>query len=306
MDTNSNHLIIIAGPTAVGKTEISIRIAKEFNTAIVSCDSRQLYKEMNIGTAKPTVTELSTAPHYFINHLSIHDAYSAGKYEKEAIAQLKIIQKNNPVAILTGGTGLYINAILNGMDSYPDIAPSILEDLNKSLESEGLDHLLKELATSDPQYYQTVDQNNSRRIIRALSVIRQSGKTFTSFRSGKYKARDFTPVHILLHRDRSELYDRINLRVDLMIEKGLEQEARDLYQHKGLKSLQTVGYQEFFEFFDGNISKSRAIEMIKQNSRRYAKRQITWFRKQDHWKTFHPAEYKNILAYIKSLISPDN
>jgi len=303
MDTKSNHLIIIAGPTAVGKTEIAISLAQEFKTSIVSCDSRQLYKEMNIGTAKPSSSELSKVPHHFINHLSINDAYSAGKYENEAIAQLDTLHQTNPVIILTGGTGLYLNAIVNGIDVYPDIDPLILEQLDNRLELNGLEDLLQELKTFDPEYYQEVDKNNSRRIIRALSVIKQSCKTFTSFRSGRSKTRNFTPIHILLQRERAELYDRINHRVDKMIEEGLEKEALSLYPQKGLKSLQTVGYQEFFEFFDGNISKTRALELIKQNSRRYAKRQMTWYRKQEHWKTFHPSKYPEILSYLKSVLS---
>jgi len=299
MDTNSKQLIIIAGPTAVGKTDISIQLAQEFNSPIISCDSRQIYKEMNIGTAKPSSEELSTVPHHFINHLSVQEPYSAGKYELESVALTDLLYKSHDTIILTGGTGLYMNALLYGMDNYPDVATAILKQLDTTFQEKGLSDLLKQLEEKDPAYYKTVDKNNSRRIIRALSVIEQSGETFTSFRLGKPKKRSFTPIYILLNRDREGLYHRINERVDLMLSQGLEAEARNLYQYKNLKALQTVGYQELFDYFDEKISFVKAVDLIKQNSRRYAKRQLTWYRKNDHWKSFHPSQYADIIKYLK-------
>jgi len=287
MDTNSNHLIVVAGPTAVGKTEIALLIADLYQTSILSCDSRQLYNEMNIGTAKPTDSELKKAPHFFINHLSIYDSYSAGKYETEAINLAEELFLKTNQLILTGGTG-------------PDVDASIVNELEETFQKEGLSNLLLQLEKADPDYHQSVDKNNSRRIIRALSVIKQSGKSFTSFRLGQPKKRNFKPIFILLQRDREELYNRINNRVDKMIENGLESEARALYPFKTLKALQTVGYQEFFDFFDGKYTRIKAIELIKQNSRRYAKRQLTWYRKNNHWNTFHPTNHSDIIDFLQS------
>lgn len=303
MDTNSKDLIIIAGPTAVGKTDISLRLASDLSTDIVSCDSRQLFIETSIGTAKPSIEELASIPHHFINHLSVKENYSAGKYEIDAIQTITSLFKEKNQLILTGGTGLYMNVVLYGMDSYPDVPQEITDTLESDFEANGLSHHLKELQNLDSAYYEKVDKHNSRRVIRALGIIRHTGKTFTSFRLGQPKKRSFNPIYILLERERQELYDRINQRVDQMLSDGLEEEARGLYHLKNHKSLQTVGYQEFFNYFDGQITRNRAIELIKQNSRRYAKRQLTWFRKENHWKTFHPSDYSSIEKHVHEQIS---
>jgi len=295
------YLINIIGPTAVGKTKLSILLAKEFEAEIFSSDSRQIFMEMNIGTAKPTQEELSQVVHHFIHEKSIQEKYSAGKYEDEIILALGKYFESHDIAILSGGTGLYIDAVLFGLDSFPEIPQSIDEKVDKMEEEKGLDFLIKELEKLDPEYFEKVDLQNSRRISRALKVIYGSGKKYSSFLNQEKETRKFTTINILLERDRAELYDRINHRVDQMMKDGQMEEAKALFQFKELRSLQTVGYKEIFDHLDGNYGLNFCIEEIKKNSRRYAKRQITWFKKYDA-KSFHPSQQKEIVEHIKQHI----
>lgn len=273
----NKYLIVIAGPTAIGKTSAAIKIAKFFNSEILSCDSRQLFKELNIGVAKPTNKELSEVKHHFINHISISEQYSAGRYEREGIDLINQLFESNDYLILTGGTGLYIKAILEGLDEFPEVKPEDFEYYMAKLEDTGLLTLQEELKIKDPAYYNEVDINNSRRLIRALSVIKSSRRTFSSFRNSNPKVRNFKPIPIQLTMDREMLYQRINKRVDHMINDGLLAEVESLINHKNLISLQTVGYSELFKHLNGDLSLSESVALIKRNTRRYAKRQITWF-----------------------------
>ena len=302
MSIDHKYLIIVSGPTAVGKTDVTIDLALKYDCPILSCDSRQIYKELNIGTAKVTQSEQKGIPHHFIDHVSIHEPYSAGKYEKQAIALLDELFMQHKVLILTGGTGLYIQAITQGLDDFPDVEQDIINELEDELQRNGLLALSQNLKERDPEYYEQVDKQNSRRVIRALSIIRQTGKKFSDFLNRPEKKRNFTPIKILLNRDRQKLYDRINLRVDQMMEKGLLDEVRSLIEHKSLKSLQTVGYQELFSHLDGHTDLKTAIELIKRNSRRYAKRQLTWFRRDPKWQSFHPDARAEINKYLNKLI----
>ncbi|MCL4105728.1 UNVERIFIED_CONTAM: hypothetical protein GTU68_028605, partial [Idotea baltica] len=280
------YLFVITGPTAVGKTATTIKLAQEHHLEIISCDSRQFYKEMTIGTAKPSLEEVNLVPHHFINSLSIDQDYSAGDYERDGLALLEKIFAKSDYAIITGGSGLYIKAICEGFDEFPEVPTELFEIVSKY----PIEKLRTILLEKDPSYYETVDLENSHRMIRAVSVIEVSGKPFSYFLGRRKNERNFTPIYIILNRDREELYNRINLRVDQMILQGLEEEARKLYPHKSCNSLQTVGYQELFDYFDGRISYEEAVQLIKRNSRRYAKRQLTWFRRISgaHW--FHPDE----------------
>ncbi len=296
------HLIVIAGPTAVGKTSTTIKIAQHFDCEIINSDSRQFYREMTIGTAKPSEQELKSIHHHFIDNLSIHDSYNVGDFEKDTHALLKEVFKTKDVVLMTGGSGLYIRAVTEGLDKFPDIPAKILADLNHIYKSDGIAGLQEELRQVDLDYYNSIDIHNHRRIIRALSVFKASGQPFSSFLNQKKEKKDFEIHYILLERDREELYQRINLRVDLMVDAGLEEEARSLFEFKGLKSLQTVGYQEFFSYFDGTISRDDAIELIKRNSRRYAKRQMTWFRKRPHWVTFSAEDFDGVLGFLEENI----
>ena len=287
---SDKYLLIIAGPTASGKTSTGIELAKHYQTDIVSADSRQFYKEMSIGTAKPTEEEMQGVNHHFIDTHSIHENYSVGDYEKEVIPLLNELFKTKDLVILLGGSGLFIRAICEGLDHFPDVPKSILESLEEEYKNKGISFLQKELKELDPEYSKTVDLENPHRLIRALSVIKASGKPFSSFLSLKTTKRNFTPIYIQLYHEREKLYKRINQRVDDMLGAGLKEEAQKLYPHKKLKALQTVGYQEWFDHFDEKISETECIELIKRNSRRYAKRQMTWFRKRNHWLHFHPLQ----------------
>lgn len=300
LSINNNYLIVITGPTAVGKTSVAIAIAESFSAEIISSDSRQFYKEMNIGTAKPTAEELKTIRHHFINSLSIHDDYSAGDFEREGLQLLDKIYQSSNVAILTGGSGLYIKALCEGFDSFPEIPEEVVTNLKKEYESRGITFLQEELLKYDPDYYDEVDIQNSHRLIRALSVIRVANQPYTSFLHSQNSKRNFRPIYIILNRERAELYQRINDRVDQMLVDGLVEEARALYPFKSLNSLQTVGYQELFSHFDGKTDLITAISLIKRNSRRYAKRQLTWFRKMEdvHW--YHPDEMERIISAIRA------
>ena len=296
--TSKKYLIVLAGPTAVGKTKVAIKIAQHYQTEIISADSRQFYKEMSIGTAKPTKVELTHAPHHFINSLSINDPYSVGDFEKNAQEKLSQLFGNHDVVVMAGGSGLFIKAVCEGLDIFPDVPDEIRKEINDLFKNEGIDALKEELKNSDPQYLKKVDQNNPMRLIRAIEVCRASGKPFSSFQNGKKAARFYQPIYINLLMEREILYDRINRRVDQMIALGLENEAKELFPLRHLASLQTVGYQELFDYFDNKITKQKAIDLIKRNSRRYAKRQMTWLRKDEHWKTFHPHQIQEIIEYL--------
>lgn len=296
-------LLVIAGPTAIGKTTLAIQLAQHYNCDILSADSRQFFREMNIGTAKPDAAELTAAPHHFIDSLSIDDNYSVGDFERDALKKLEDIFTNNNVAVLVGGSGLYIKALCEGMDIFPDVSNEIKVQLEKELEENGLASLEAELRDTDNDYFLEVDKSNSRRILRALSIIRATGKTFSSFRMRNISPRPFQPIYIALTSDREKLYERINLRVDKMLEAGLLKEVKSLYPKRTLKSLQTVGYQEFFKHLDGELSLKEAVELVKRNSRRYAKRQMTWFRNQHpagtKWSYFEANEFDEIVNFIE-------
>ena len=297
------QLIIIGGPTASGKTALAIRLAQHFSTEILSADSRQFYREMIIGTAKPTERELNLVKHHFINNISIHDAYSVGEYEKQALEVLSDIFQKNDVAIMVGGTGLYIRAVCEGLDEFPEVPLSIRQDLEHLYQTEGIEPLQKMLQSVDYEYYKQADIQNPMRLLRALSVYQASGEPFSSFRKGETSDRIFDAIYICLDVPRAMLYDRINKRVDSMIDEGLIDEARYLLPFKHLIALQTVGYAELFDYFEGKITLPEAIDKIKQHTRNYAKRQITWFRKDTHWQKFSPAAFDDIPSFINSKIS---
>ena len=273
------HLIVITGPTASGKTALAIELAQKHNAEIFSADSRQFYREMSIGTAKPDTSELKAAVHHFINHLSVHDQYSAGDFERDCMDALNLYFTNKKLAILVGGSGLYIDAICNGVDEFPDIDPKYRVELNQELKTKGLEALVDELKEKDFSYYENVDLQNPHRVIRALEVCRATGQSFSSFLNQKKTKRSFGISKFAIDIDRPKLYDRINHRVDIMFDQGLVEEARKLYPMKEINALQTVGYRELFDYFDGNCTLETAIENIKKNTRRYAKRQMTWLRK---------------------------
>ncbi len=294
-----NVLIIIGGPTASGKTELAIRLARHFNTEILSCDSRQFYREMSIGTAKPTAEELAQAPHHFIDSLSIQDEYSVGDYEKNALALLEQLFAKHEVVIMVGGSGLYQRAVTEGLDDFPEVPLEVRKQVEEWYEKKGIIALQERLKEVDPDYYEEVDLQNPHRLIRALSVFEASGRAFSAFRNNASQDRPFFPIYLELKWEREVLYDRINRRVDLMIKNGLLDEARALYPMKELSALQTVGYQELFDHFDGKTTLEEAIGLIKRNSRRYAKRQLTWSRRDGHWKHFSQEEGETLVEYVQ-------
>jgi len=276
-------LIVVGGPTASGKTSLAIQLANYFKTEILSADSRQFYKEMSIGTAKPTSHELSQAKHHFIGHISIQDEYSAGKFETEAMALIIKLFETKDHIILAGGSGLFLKAVTEGLDPFPEIKPGVREALNEAYEKNGIQYLQQELKQKDPVYFQQVDRENPRRLIRALEVLHSTGKTMDFYQKGSQKSRPFQMVYLQPHWTREKLYERIDQRVELMFQEGLEKEVKSLHLHKELSSLQTVGYQELFSYLEGTSDLDTAKKMIKQNSRRYAKRQLTWARQRGQW-----------------------
>ena len=295
----NKFVVLIAGPTAVGKSHVAIHLASLLNAEIFSADSRQIFKEMDIGTAKPSIEELASVKHHFINNISIEDNYSVGRYESEIRQALELYFVDHDIAIVCGGTGLYIKALTDGIDYFPDIPLQVVEDYDLKLENEGLGALLAELEMLDPKYYAIVDKHNSRRIIRALSVIKVSGTSYSAFLVKESKQESpYNFIPILLELPRDILYDRINQRVDLMLGLGLEDEAKQLYPKRHLRALDTVGYREFFDYFEQRTNYQEAIDMIKQNSRRYAKRQMTWFRKYGDWTIFSPDDLGAMLQFI--------
>ncbi|MDO3694865.1 tRNA (adenosine(37)-N6)-dimethylallyltransferase MiaA [Wenyingzhuangia sp. chi5] len=298
-----NYLITVVGPTAIGKTALSIQLAQHFNAEIISCDSRQFFKEMSIGTAVPEPEELAAATHHFIQNKSIHEAYSVGHFEREALQKLEELFLKNNIVIMVGGSGLYVDAVINGLDHFPTIDASVREELNKRLEKEGLESLQNQLKTLDPETYQEITIENPHRIIRALEVCIGSGQTYSSFKNKPKTPRNFTPIKIGLTADREIIYDRINRRVDIMLEKGLLKEVESLYPLKNLNALQTVGYRELFQYLDGTIDFDFAISEIKKNSRRFAKRQLTWFKKDENtWWFDYMEDVKNIINKIETSI----
>lgn len=294
----THNLVVLIGATGVGKTDVSILLAKYLHAPIVSSDSRQIYIETTIGTAKPNAEQMAAVPHYFISERSITEDYTAGRYEKDALERLSDLWQVSDNVILSGGSGMYIDALCNGMDDIPESDGRLRQELTERLENNGLEELLTELKTLDPEFYHAVDQANPRRVLRALEVCLESGMPYSVFRLGQQKKRDFRVIKIGLERDRAELYDRINRRVDIMLADGLEEEARKLYPHKHLNALQTVGYRELFDYFDGKISRPEAIELIKRNSRRYAKRQMTWFRRDSDIRWFAADDFDGICEYL--------
>ncbi|MBS1526235.1 MAG: tRNA (adenosine(37)-N6)-dimethylallyltransferase MiaA [Bacteroidetes bacterium] len=294
-------LIVIAGPTAAGKTAAAVELAKQLKTEIISADSRQFYREISIGTAKPTLEELSQAKHYFINSHSIQQNFSVGDFEREGLAVLEDIFKTHDTAIMAGGSGLYINAICKGFDDLPSSPPKIRASLQSGFEQNGVTWLQEKLKACDPGYYAKVDLNNPHRLIRALEVFESTGKPFSFFRKAETVKRNFRCFKIGLNLPREVLYERINSRVDDMITEGLVEEARLLYPHRKLNALNTVGYSELFDYFDGKADLETAVALIKQNTRRFAKRQLTWFKKDNeiHWMAADdPQLLKNILAKL--------
>ncbi|SFW45568.1 tRNA dimethylallyltransferase [Sinomicrobium oceani] len=299
----NKYLITVVGPTAIGKTALAIRIAQYFRTRVISSDSRQFYKEMSIGTAVPSLEELAAVPHDFIQHKSIFDEYSVGDFEREAIALLEQHFKNTDVVVMAGGSGLYVNAVLYGLDYFPDIDPAIRKKLNIRLEQEGLRDLASELQQLDPVYYKQVDAENPHRVVRALEVCLGTGQPYSSFLSGTSRKRDFIPITIGLTADRNMIYDRINRRVDIMIRNGLLEEVRSLFPYREKNALQTVGYKELFRYMEEQCTLDSAIVEIKKNTRRFAKRQLTWFRKQEDINWFDCSDDTAlILEYISSQI----
>jgi tRNA dimethylallyltransferase len=282
MSTNQNTLITIVGPTAIGKTALSIQLANAFNASIISCDSRQFFKEMTIGTAVPNTKELAAAKHYFVQNRSVFDSYNVGEFERDTLEKLEVLFKENPIQIMVGGSGLYVDAVLNGLDYFPEVAPEIRETLLLKLEKEGIEVLQKQLKELDVETYNLIAIDNPHRIMRALEVCIGSGIPYSTFKNKPKKPRNFKSIKIGLNADRQIIYNRINQRVDAMIDNGLIEEAKTLYVHKELNALQTVGYRELFSFFDGNFTKEFAISEIKKNSRRFAKRQLTWFKRDEN------------------------
>lgn len=278
---------------------MAIRLAQHFGTEILSADSRQFFREMNIGTAKASAQELQAVPHHFINSLSIEQDYSVGDYERDALALLAKLYQTHQVVILAGGSSLYIKALCEGLDEFPEVPAEVRDAVENLYQQAGIEALQAELAQVDPLYFEQVDRANPQRLIRAISVYRASGQPFSSFRTQAAEPRFFTPIYIWLDTPREVLYERINQRVDLMLAAGLETEARNLYPQRQLNALQTVGYQEFFDCFDGTISHAAAIELIKRNSRRYAKRQGTWMRRDGFWETFAPSQYDEIISHLE-------
>jgi len=304
--SNQKFLIVIGGATATGKTALGIRLAQHFETEIISCDSRQFYKEMNIGTAKPDEEELAAAPHHFVGHLSIQDNYSVGDFERDGLQLLDQLYLKKDIVIMVGGSGLFIRALCEGLDQFPDISPTTKKEVQALYEKEGIEGLQKQLETTDPIYFKKVDQQNPVRLLRALNVIKESGKPFSSFQNQKKIPRNFTTIYINLSMDREMLYERINHRVDSMMAAGLLDEVQALIRFKNLNSLKTVGYQEFMDYFDKKISLEEAVELVKRNSRRYAKRQMTWFRKGEDWRAFGKEDWEEILEYVEGSIKKNN
>ena len=297
---SSGKLIVITGPTAVGKTELCMELAQWLNIPIINADSRQMFRELKIGTAAPTDKQLQQVRHYFVGNLSISDYYSASMYEQDVNKLLAELFTTSNYALLTGGSMMYIDAVCNGIDDIPTVDETTRQLMKQRLAEEGLEALVEELKQLDPEHYEVVDRQNPRRVVHALEICHMTGKTYTSFRKAEKKQHPFQIVKIGLNRDRSELYERINLRVDKMIQKGLVEEARNLTSYRHANALNTLGYKELFNYFDGIWSLDEAIERIKGNTRRYARKQLTWFKRDATMRWFHPNDVELIKNYISN------
>lgn len=297
---SSGKLIVITGPTAVGKTELCMELAQWLNVPIINADSRQMFRELKIGTAAPTDKQLQQVRHYFVGNLSISDYYSASMYEQDVNKLLAELFTTSNYALLTGGSMMYIDAVCNGIDDIPTVDETTRQLMKQRLAEEGLEALVEELKQLDPEHYEVVDRQNPRRVVHALEICHMTGKTYTSFRKAEKKQHPFQIVKIGLNRDRSELYERINLRVDKMIQKGLVDEARNLTSYRHANALNTLGYKELFNYFDGIWNLDEAIERIKGNTRRYARKQLTWFKRDATMRWFHPNDVELIKNYISN------
>ena len=295
-------LIVIAGPTGSGKTDLSIQIALHYHAPIISTDSRQFYRGIPIGTAQPDAEQLQTVEHHFIASHDLKQDFNCGAYEQEALQRLEELFAQHDYVVAVGGSGLYIKALCEGMDDLPEVDPALRSQLADDMKQLGIDAMAERLRELDPAFYEVVDRKNPARILRALEVCIGTGMTYSSLRTGEKKSRPFRIIKIATDMDRAVLYERIDRRVDIMVEQGLEQEARSVYHMRELNSLQTVGYREMFDYFDGTISRDEAIELIKRNSRRYAKRQLTWLRRDTEFAWFHPQEKAKIIEYIDAKV----
>ena len=300
MESFDKTLIVVTGPTAVGKTDLCVDIAKHFDIPIINADSRQIYRELKIGTARPSDDDIQQVKHYFVGTLSLNDYYSASMYEQQVLGLLETLFKQTNYALMTGGSMMYIDAVCNGIDDIPTVDDKTREVLKRRLKEEGLDKLVEELRQLDPDHYEIVDRKNPRRVVHALEICYMTGKTYTSFRKAEKKNRPFQIVKIGLNREREELYERINQRVDVMMQNGLLREAEGMYGNRELNALNTVGYKELFEYFDGHLTLEEAVDRIKGNTRRYARKQLTWFKRDAEIRWFHPDNKKQIIDYILS------
>ena len=301
MDLREKKLIVLTGPTAVGKTAASLDIARHYSIPVINADSRQIYRELQIGTARPTEAQMQNIPHYFVGSLSLNDYYSASLFEQQVLSLLKELMTKSNYALLSGGSMMYIDAVCDGIDDIPTIDDATRALMKQRLTDEGLEALCKELKRLDPDYYEVVDLQNPRRVVHALEICTMTGKTYTSFRKKEKRERPFDIIKIGLNRPREELYDRINRRVDQMVADGLLEEAKALYPMKSLNALNTVGYKELFDYFDGRWSLDEAIERIKGNTRRYARKQLTWFKKDERIRWYHPDDQTAIINDIDAL-----
>lgn len=296
------YLVVVLGPTGVGKTELCLQLAEHYHTPIVNADSRQIFQEIPIGTAAPTTEQQQRVPHYFVGNHHIQDYYSAAMYEEDVMKLLTQLFQTQDVALLTGGSMMYIDAVCKGIDDIPTVRDDIRDWMKERLEKEGLPALVEELRQLDPEHWKIVDKKNPRRVVHALEICHQTGKTYTFFRKSEKKERPFHIIKIGLNRDRSELYERINQRVLQMVTDGLEEEARRVYPQRGLTSLRTVGYKELFSYFDGEIPEEEAIRQIQSHSREYMRKQLTWFKRDPEIKWFSPDNIKEIINYIDSCL----
>ncbi len=298
-------LIVLIGPTGIGKTDLSLNIAEHYNTEIISADSRQLYADLKIGTAAPTPEQLARVKHHFVGTLQLTDYYSAAQYEAEVMKKLDELFKRHNVIVLTGGSMMYVDAVCKGIDDIPTVDEETRKTLMQHYENVGLERLCAELKILDPEYYDIVDKKNPKRVIHALEICYMTGQTYTSFRTSQTKERPFNIIKVGLRREREELYARINKRVDIMMEDGLLEEAKSVYQYKDLNSLNTVGYKEMFKYLDGEWELPFAIEKIKQNSRIYSRKQVTWFKRDTDITWFHPDDTDNIMSFIEERLNAE-